>query len=119
MALVGIGPVAFGPYDHGNPSFSWGADVSPSGLQPASIGGLMPWAKAKTLRELAANFGAATTIGGVTGVLVDIEFSGALWDGLTGPYLMTDFRDDITKAATMDPDGCPFTLAAFFIGVMA
>ena len=113
MPLVGIGPVAFGPFDHGNPTYSRGASGSSRG-RPTTLGGLMPWVKADQLLEILDD-GPRTTWRGVQGVSEYFEFTGILasW---TGWYHITDFRTDPNKSHTMDPEGAPFTLTAIYRG---
>lgn len=119
MALTAIGSVVLADIDHGNPSFSWTGDVSPTGFRGASISGLMPWAQATTLDELAANFDEAVTIAGVTGIPVDIEFTGDLFSPFAGRYLMTGFSMDPDKASTMSTATAPFSFTGYFMGSYA
>lgn len=119
MALTAIGAVVLADYDHGNPSFNWTGDVSPTGFRGASISGLMPWAQATTLDELSANFDEAVTVSGVTGIPVDIVFTGDLFSPFSGRYLMTSFTMDPTKASTMDASTAPFSFTGFLMGSYA
>ncbi len=109
MGLIGIGPVELGPRDHGNPTYSWGANASSRSRQ-ATIGGLMPWVKADQILQLVESSD-RQTIAGTTGILEYIEFSGDLLSPKSGDYLILDFSTDPNKAHTMDPDGAPFSLS--------
>ncbi len=112
MSLVSIGPIALGDYEHGNPSYSWGANPESS---PASISGLLTWVHAKQLRAL-VRFGKKTTIEGAHGVLEQITFAGDLFSDLSGMYVLTGFSSDPSKGHTMSADTCPFTLTGAYIG---
>lgn len=115
MSLVSIGPITLGTYEHGNPSYSWGG--SPAG-SPAALGGLLTWAHAKQLRALVRH-GRHQTIEGATGVLERIEFSGDLFAELSGLYVLQSANLDPSKSHTMDPEGCPFSLTAAYLGDQA
>ena len=120
MALVGIGPVALDEHEHGNPTWSMGGGGSPLGVWPASVGGLMPWAKAMTLLELTHNRASRETIGDDTGVKEYIEYGGSLLSTFSGWYLITGFNVDPTKAHTVNGGAwLPFSLTAVYLGDLA
>ncbi len=116
MSLVSIGPVVLGEYEHGNPTYSWGAG---GGASPAGLGGLLTWVHVKQLRELVYNSGGQVTIDGATGRLERIEFDGDLFADLSGLYVLTGFGSDPTKNHTMDANTAPFSLTATYLGDQA
>ena len=114
--IVSVGPVAFGPTEHGNPTFGWGAG---GGASPAGFGGYMTWNHFKQLRTLIDERDGEATIDGATGALERIEFEGAKMGDLSGLYVLLDIRSDSSWTNTMDDGTCPFSLTAHYLGDQA
>ncbi len=116
MSLVSIGPIVIGEYEHGNPSWSWGAG---GGNRPFSISGLLTWTHCEQLDELVYEGSGRVTIEGATGRLERIEYSGDLFASRSGLYVLAGFNSDPSKAHTMSPETCPFSLTGIYLGGQA
>lgn len=88
MGLVSIDAVTV---DVRMPNFSEGADPFAHGAAAFGLSGLMPWAQARTLKELSLNESARITTHGQTGVPVELVFAGDEQEAITGAYLLQAF----------------------------
>lgn len=88
MGLVSVGPVVV---DIRMPNFSESADPFGHGVAGFGASGLMPWAQARTLKELSLNDSARITTHGESGVPVTLVFAGDEQESITGNYLLQAF----------------------------
>lgn len=105
--LVSIGAVAV---DYRRPNLRWTSAPTTHGIRGCSITGLVEDAAADTLSELVNNPGAVVTVGGFTGVLETLTFSGTL-AGKTGDYILQNF-DQSTEHSMMFTGFTSFNLSA-------
>jgi hypothetical protein len=113
MGLVSVGPVAVAIHV---PTFNEGAQPITHGITSFEVSGLMAWATARTLKEMVANPDGRQTVGGQTGVLEYLVFTGDEQEAITGYYLLQSF---ILGAATYTHrkiGRTPFSLTAAYLG---
>lgn len=111
MGLVSIDAV---PVDIRMPNFSEGGNPFGHGAGSFGLSGLMPWAAARTLKELSLNDAARTTTRGQTGVPVWLIFTGDEQEAVTGDYLLQSF--DFTATYVNRKIGyVSFSMAAVYL----
>jgi len=113
MSLTDFGPVAA---IHYNPSFSESSDAR--GISTVQIGGDLPIAAAKTLKELCNNRDDRTTVGGRSGVLMWIASPYFALDGNVGYYIVESF-DYTPYKYDNGTIGAGFQMSAAYLGDMA
>lgn len=113
--LVSIGSVVV---DYRLPALKWTSAVGKHGIRTTDIAGAVELAKAQTLSEICSPVAGEKTIGGFTGVLQYLVFSGDVLTPFTGYYLILSFVLDIQRQFMFGGSTGPtaFSLTAAFIG---
>lgn len=113
MSLVSIGPVAV---DIRMPSFSESADPITHGISGFQVSGLLVWDTARSLKEMVNNPDSQQTVGGLTGVLEHLVFTGDEQEAITGYYLLQSFVLGAATYTHRKIGRTPFSLSAAYLG---
>lgn len=116
--LASIGAVTV---DYRRPSLRWTSEPTTHGIRPGSLSGTVDLTAGLELSELAANQDDQTTVGGFTGVRVDVVFTGDVLSSFSGDYLLQSFNLEIEHQWMFGgPSGpTPFSLNWVYLGDLA
>lgn len=116
MSLVSVDAVSVAIHV---PVFTEDADSSSHGITGFEVSGLMLWATARQLREIASNTAMRRTVGGQTGAQVYMVFTGTEQEAITGYYLLQRFTLGPANYTHRKIGRTAFSMAAAFLGALA